>query len=259
MFTLYSYTFVHTVPPCRSAFIRTENSLLLMKSVQVWWPWISSDEFEGPTCIRNISAQEVVVVHHVNAVNTWGALAFMLERSLRVSNCLLRTYVMLLTWRVLHLSHSLFYFAFLLFPLCPPPSTALFDVMARKTWRTDCVLGLVAIDFNSKLWRWWQKWTNSYSSIIDLWDTSWLSSGVRAVYPLHKLLYNPHPRLFAWMRSAFVFVWGVCNIITSMHSLYAAPLLGISTGLYYMKKSKSSEVFIRQQFFLNAISSSRIM
>jgi len=109
----------------------------MMKSVQVWWPCISSNEFEGPTCIWNIFSQEVVVVHRINAVSTWGALALTLERSLRVSNCLLRTYVMLLTWRVLHLSHSLFYSAFLLFPLCSPPSTALFDVMARKTWRTD--------------------------------------------------------------------------------------------------------------------------
>jgi len=97
---------------------------------------VYSDEFEGPTCIWNVFSQEVVAVHRINAVSTWGALALKLERSLRVSNCLLRTYVMLLTWRVLHLSHSLFYSAFLLFPLCSP-STALFDVMARKTWRTD--------------------------------------------------------------------------------------------------------------------------
>lgn len=47
--------------------------------------------------VSEISAQEAVVVHRINALSTRGALALMLERSLRVSNCLLRPYVMLLT------------------------------------------------------------------------------------------------------------------------------------------------------------------
>ena len=75
------------------------------------------------------------------------------------------------------------------------------------------------------------------------------------MYPLHKLLYNPYPRLFAWMRSAFVFVRGVCNIITSIHSLYALPMLGIGHWVSLYGKSKSSDVFIPQQFIVNAVSS----
>jgi hypothetical protein len=50
-------------------------------------------------------------------------------------------------------------------------------------------------------------------------------------------LYIPHAGPFAWTSSAFLFVWEVCNAITSIHSLYTPTQVASSTELCYMERA----------------------